>query len=82
MTHFPEKGYSLSIALFLFRAQGVPMNRTAFRQLIDASLGISHQHTNPGTAVAHDTDATQKPSALAPESPVVATESESDPEFR
>lgn len=55
------------------------MDRTTIRQLIDASLGISHQHTNPGAADLHDAEATQEPSILPPETPVLATEPESDP---
>ena len=78
-THFPEKEDSQSIARFVFRAQSLPMNRATIRRLIDASLGISHQHTKPGTSDLHNAEATHKPSSLLPETPMLATESESDP---
>ena len=55
------------------------MDRTTIRQLIDASLGISHHHPDSGAADLHDAEATQKPSVLPPETPVLATEPESDP---
>ena len=55
------------------------MDRTIIRQLIDASLGISYHYPNPHAADLHEAEATQKPPVLSPETPVLATEPESDP---
>jgi len=54
------------------------MNRTTIRQLIDASLGISHQQATLDTVDQNNTKATGKRPA-SPKTLVAAAESESDP---